>query len=822
MNYNTQSIPHVKGSTVYIDDLPEAKTLLHAVPLLSPSAHGRFTGLDVSEALKLHPSVIVLTAHDVPGKNELGMIMDDEPLLAEHEWHYQGEVLALVLAESRSIARKAVSKISITGIEELPAVTDPREAYAQGKVILSPRVQKSGDTQEAFQSCDIVIDGRVDSGGQEHVYLETQGAIAYPADSGGVRIISGTQSPSLVQLAVARILGLPMHLVEIETPRLGGAFGGKEEQANAWSALAALGVAVTGRPVKLYLNRRDDMLATGKRHPYSSDFTIGLMKDGTIKAFEAVYYQNSGAATDLSPAIIPRTLFHACGAYRIPNVKVTGIMCRTNLVPFTAFRGFGGPQAFFVIESAIEAAARTLGMDPMELRRKNILRTHDHTHYGMVLEHAHTEETIQRCMKLAGWQELRASIAAFNKENRRFKKGAASIPVCFGISFTKLMMNQGGALVHVYHDGSVSVSTGAVEMGQGVYRKIALLVARCLGIPEHRIKVETTRTTTVANTQPTAASTGTDINGAAACLAAEQIKERLLIFSAELLHTIKTELDFMDGRLRYVKPSDKAGQDTGYSFDDIVKKAYESRIDLSAHAFYATPDLYYDMQKEYGKPFAYHVYGCAIVTATVDTLKATYKFDKAWIVHDLAHSIAPDVDRGQIEGAFAQGLGWSSLEELVFNADGRLLANTLSTYKVPDEHFMPEMTVEILDTPNPYAIANSKAVGEPPLMYGIAGYFAVQDALHAARPAGTLFFDLPMTPEKVLRFLDDMVISPAQLVHNSARLAEGNNTDAARDASGNQTQTGTSAASDNAVPSTWDSLQSGQLGEQLGQMGDTP
>jgi len=563
---------------------------------------------------------------------------------------------------------------------------------------------------------------------------------------------------------VARILGLPMHKVEIETPRLGGAFGGKEEQANAWAALAALGAMVTGRPVKLYLNRRDDMLATGKRHPYSSDFTIGLMKDGTIKAFEAVYYQNSGAATDLSPAIIPRTLFHACGAYHIPNVKATGIMCRTNLVPFTAFRGFGGPQGYFVIESAIEAAAKVLGMDPMELRLKNLVHTHDRTHYGMVLEDARAEETVTRCMKLAGWHELRASINAFNATNRRFKKGLAGIPVCFGISFTKLMMNQGGALIHVYHDGSVSVSTGAVEMGQGVNRKIALLTARTFGIPEHRIKVETTRTTTVANTQPTAASTGTDINGAAACLAVEQIKDRLLSFAAETLHTIKTELDFVDGRLMYVKPSDKAGQDTGFTFDEIVKKAYESRIDLSAHAFYATPDLYYDMEKEYGKPFAYHVYGCAIVTATLDTLKGTYKFDKAWIVHDLAASIAPDVDRGQIEGAFAQGLGWSALEELVFSPDGRLLANTLSTYKVPDGHFMPEMTVEILDTPNPHAVANSKAVGEPPFMYGIAGYFAVLDALHAAHPSGTLFFDLPMTPEKVLRYLDRIVISPATII----------------------------------------------------------
>ena len=762
MNYNTDSIPHVTGTTLYIDDLPEASTLLHAVPLLSPTAHGTYSGLDVSEALAVHPSVRILTAQDVPGNNELGMVMDDEPLFAEHEWHYQGEVLALVLAETKSLARKALSKITITNIKELPTITDPREAYAQGMVILKPRIQQCGNTEQAWTDCDIVITGRVDSGGQEHVYLEMQGAIAVPEDSGGVRLISGTQSPSLVQQVVARILGLPMHKIEIETRRLGGAFGGKEEQANAWAALAALGAYVTKRPVKIYLNRRDDLQATGKRHPYSSDFTIGLSKDGTIRAFEAVYYQNSGAATDLSPAIIPRTLFHACGAYHIPNVKVTGIMCRTNLVPFTAFRGFGGPQGFFVIEAAIEAAAAKLGMDPMELRLKNLVRSGDVTHYGMKLEDAHADEAVRRCMEKARWKELRTSIDAFNKTSRRYKKGAAGIPVCFGISFTKLMMNQGGALIHVYHDGSVSVSTGAVEMGQGVNRKIALLTAHCFGIPESRVKIETTRTSTVANTQPTAASTGTDINGAAACLAAEQIKERLLLLAAEMLHTIKTELDFSNGRLVYVKPSDKVGQDTGYSFEDIVKKAYESRIDLSAHAFYATPDLFYDMEKEYGKPFAYHVYGCAIVAATLDTLKGTYRFDTAWIVHDLASSIAPDVDMGQIEGAFAQGLGWSALEELCFSTDGRLLANTLSTYKVPDAHFMPEMIVEIIDAPNPHAIANSKAIGEPPFMYGIAGYFAVLDALRAAHPSGTLFFDLPMTPEKALRYLENIVVSPAK------------------------------------------------------------
>ncbi|HPE36962.1 MAG TPA: molybdopterin-dependent oxidoreductase, partial [Spirochaetales bacterium] len=367
MKRNPESVLNVLGKTQYLDDLPENAGMLHAALVLSPSAHGRFSGLDTAAALAMDPSVRVVVAADIPGQNELGTAVFDEPLLAAGEWHYHGQVLALVLASSRSLARKAAASVSVQGAKNLPAVTDPREAAARGNIILSPRTQRSGDVDTAFLACDAVVSGRVESGGQEHVYLETQGAIAWPDDSGGVRLLSGTQSPSGVQKIVARVLGLPMNLVEVETRRLGGAFGGKEDQATGWAALAALGAVVSGRPVKINLNRRDDMVATGKRHPYSSDFRIGLKKDGTILAFEADFYQNSGAATDLSPAIIPRTLFHAAGAYHIPNVRVTGTMCRTNLIPFTAFRGFGGPQGFFVIESAIDAAARALGMEPADI-----------------------------------------------------------------------------------------------------------------------------------------------------------------------------------------------------------------------------------------------------------------------------------------------------------------------------------------------------------------------------------------------------------------------------------------------------------------------
>lgn len=753
MKRNPDSVLNVTGRTIYLDDAPEPADMLHGAIVLSPGAHGRFSGIDPAGALSMDPSVRVLVAADIPGQNELGTAVMDEPLLAEGEWHYRGQVVAFVLASNRSLARKAAAVVRLLGVEELPVVTDPRVAFARGDIILSPRTQRRGDPVAAYGDCAVVVEGRVESGGQEHVYLETQGAIALPDDAGGVRLVSGTQSPSGVQNIVARILGLPMNLVEVETRRLGGAFGGKEDQATGWAALAALGAFRTGKPVKIYLNRRDDMVATGKRHPYSSDFKIGLSADGMILAFEADYYQNAGAATDLSPAILPRTLFHAAGAYHIPNVRATGTMCRTNLVPFTAFRGFGGPQGLFVIECAIEKAARALDMDPVEIQRKNLLSDGDTFHYGMPVEDARAKETLESCLAKADYVGLRARIRAFNAEHRDLKRGAAVYPLCFGISFTKIMMNQGGALVHVYNDGSIGVSTGAIEMGQGVGRKIALIAAASLGASIKSVRIESTRTTTVANTMATAASSGADINAMAAKVACDEIRKRLDAIAAARLVVPATKLELRDGRVWRLEGGRHI--DAGLSFEELVTAAYDQRIDLSAHGFYATPGLHFDMTTEKGSPFLYHVYGCAVVSATVDVLRGSYRFDDAIIVHDIANSIDPLVDMGQIEGAFAQGLGWAALEELKFDDDGRLISDTLSTYKLPDAHFMPRMQVEFFDKPNPKAVANSKAVGEPPLMYGIAGYFAVLDALKAARPDAPPFYDLPMTPEKVLRFLTD-------------------------------------------------------------------
>ncbi|HEY9054204.1 MAG TPA: molybdopterin cofactor-binding domain-containing protein, partial [Rectinemataceae bacterium] len=629
--------------------------------------------------------------------------------------------------------------------QSLPARTDPREAAAAGDLILPSRTIAWGDCASAFDACAFVVSGRADSGGQEHLYLETQGAFAERRDSGSIFVLSSTQSPTGVQKAVAAVLGLPYNKVEVEARRLGGAFGGKEDQAAPWAALTALGSWVTGRPVRLYLNRHDDMVATGKRHPYSSDFRIGADAEGRILAFQAEYYQNSGCTCDLSPAILSRTLLHATGAYRIPNVRVTGYMCRTNLPSFTAFRGFGAPQAFFAIESALDALAVKMGKPRELLQRMNLFQEGDSTHFGMKLKSCRAGEAYGALLEECGWEDLQKDIGSFNASSSLKKRGAAIIPICFGISFTKLTMNRAGALVHVYADGSVLVSTGAVEMGQQVSRKIARVVAKSLGVPLGLVRVERTSTLTVANTVPTAASTGADLNGMAAKLACDEILSRLRRKAAQMLGADLQSVSIAEGRVNL------NGTPSGLDWARLVAAADEERIDLSAHGFWATPGLVYDATSERGRPFAYHVYGAACVVAELDVVLGRARLLSCTIAHDSGKSLDPEVDLGQIEGALAQGLGWTLLEDLRFGADGKPLTDSLSTYKVPDADFLPADTkVSILPpTENPEVPFNSKAVGEPPLQYGIAAYFAILQAIRAARPGVEPFYSIPLIPEKI-------------------------------------------------------------------------
>jgi xanthine dehydrogenase large subunit len=742
---------HTTGRSVFLDDILLPEGLLYAAVFSSPLAHGKIKRLEVENAKTGKGVIDIFTYKDIPGKNQVGGIIQDEPLLAEDEVSFIGEPLAIVTAESKALAKQAFKKIEIK-IDPLPVIIDPREAYAKGKLIQPPRTFALGDVDSAWEQCDVIAAGRVDSGGQEHFYMEPQGALAVPVEGGGIKIYSSTQSPTGVQRAAAGVLGLHMHKVEVDVRRLGGAFGGKEDQATPWACMAALAAFKLGKPVKLVLSRREDMMMTGKRHPYSSDFKIGLKADGTILAYEVTFYQNSGAAADLSTAILERTLFHTTNSYYIPNVRASAACCYTNLPPFTAFRGFGGPQAMFVIESAIRAAAEQMKIRASVIQEKNLLKENDTFPYGMQTGNCRARRCWQQADERFNFQKIYQNAETFNKANRLMKKGVAVMPVCFGISFTNTSLNQAGALVHVYTDGSVNVSTAAVEMGQGVNMKILRVAAHTFSIAPERIKIETTNTSRAANTSPTAASTGADLNGKAAEIACQQILARLKKNAADLLkHPHIDDIEIKD-EIFYLK-----GEKTRLTWEEVVKDAYWKRINLSAHGFYATPGIYFDRTKEKGKPFAYHVFGTSIFEVTLDCLRGTYEIDAVNLVHDGGKSLNFLVDRGQAEGGVIQGIGWVTMEELLHEKNGRLLTDNTSTYKIPDIKSTPGIVnVHFLeDADNPKAVMSSKAIGEPPFMYGIGAYFAILDAMKAFRPDKEVFFNSPLTPEKVFCFLYD-------------------------------------------------------------------
>jgi xanthine dehydrogenase large subunit len=741
---NIDSHTHLRGSSVYLDDIPLVQGTLFGVVYDSPVAHGRIINLELDDAMSSPGVVRIFTARDIPGENQIGGIVRDEPLLAEEEVHFCGMPVAFVVADTEDAARAAVKKIRME-IAPLPVITDPREAKEKGELIIPPRTFSLGDTTKAWAGCAHVFEGRADTNGQEHLYIETQGAYAVPAENESIKIYSSTQGPTAVQRHASNVLGIPMHRLEVDVTRLGGGFGGKEDQATAWAALCALATHFLKRPVKYSMHRMEDMRMTGKRHPYSSDFKIGLSGDLKIIAYEATFYQNAGATADLSPAVMERTLFHCTNSYFVPNVKATAYSCRTNLPSNTAFRGFGGPQGMFVIEAAIAKAADELKVPASEIQKKNLLHTGDEFPYGQKAE----SEAIpcwEKAEALYQVQQKRKDIEAFNSKNIRFKKGMALMPVCFGISFTKILMNQGRALVHVYTDGSVSVSTGAVEMGQGVNTKILQVAARVFSLDPSKVKLHSTNTFRIANTSPSAASATADLNGIATQMACMEILQRLKIVAAEELQLPETTIEIKEEKVL----SD--GKETGWDWKRLIMAAYVKRVSLSEHAHYATPGIYFDNTKEKGHPFAYHVYGTAITSVTVDCLRGTYEVDDVDIVHDFGSSMNPIIDRGQMEGGVVQGIGWMTMEELLYDKEGRLRSNALSTYKVPDIYAVPKnIRIDFLDTnEDNLAVFRSKAVGEPPLMYGIGAFFALRNAIMAFNPGASPEFLAPMTPEKVL------------------------------------------------------------------------
>ncbi len=742
---NLDAAGHVSGVSQFLDDIPVISGTLLAVVVGSPVAGARLKRVHTGAALAIPGVVRIFTAADIPGENQIGSIIADEPLLADKELAYAGQPAALVVATSLAAAEQGRRLVCLE-YEEGEVFTDAREAARAGRYLFPPRTFRSGDLAKAWGRCSHIFTGTAGTGAQEHCYLETQGAYVSPGDKGTLLVCSSTQGPAAVQNAVSRVLDLPMNRICVEVVRLGGAFGGKEDQATAWATLASLAACLLNKPVKLVLSRHDDLVMTGKRHPCTADFRIGLAADGKILAWEVTYYQDGGAAADLSPAILERTLLHSTGSYFIPNVSATAISCKTGLPPNTAFRGFGGPQAMFVMESAIALAAKELGVPARVIQAKNLVRKGDAFPYGQVVDDSMAVAAWEKAHRMYGIEEQVRNIEIFNREDHLFRKGLALMPVCFGISFTNTRMNQAHALVHIYQDGSVGVSTGAVEMGQGVNTKLRQTVSGFFSIPTDRVRIESTNTSRIANSSPTAASSGTDLNGKAVLQACQELMVRLRNCVTD---TIAPEAKIIEIRDETVWVD---GSATGVSWNKLVETALANRISLSMTGYYATPGIGFDRNSEKGRPFAYYVFGTAVVVATVDCLRGTYRFDRVQMVHDFGNSMNPAIDRGQVEGAVVQGIGWMTSEEIRYSPAGKLLSDSLSTYKVPDVYAAPHsIDCFPLESIGPdLAHLHSKAVGEPPLMYGIGAYFALREAIRAFNPLAEPGFIAPLTPEKVL------------------------------------------------------------------------
>jgi len=737
---------HVKGRSIYLDDIPLIQGTLFARVFTSNVAHGRIIKLDISKARDLEGVHKVLISSDITGINQIGGIIDDEPLMAENIVDFIGMPIAFVLANSESIARKACKLIECE-IEALEVITDPRIAFEKGALIIPSKKFILGDTESTWSSCSHIFEGKADVNGQEHVYIETQGAYTQPLEGGKIKVYSSTQGPTAVQRAISKVTGMEMHSIEVDVTRIGGGFGGKEDQANVWAALCALGTHITGRPVKYSLSREEDIYMTGKRHPYSADFKIGFDNKLKILAYEVTFFQNAGAAADLSPAVLERTLFHCTNAYFIPNVNAIAHCCKTNLPPNTAFRGFGGPQGMFVIECAIAIAAPKLNCKASDIQKANLITTGDVFPYGQLAE-SEAETSWQQFEDRFDLKKMQQDVEKFNKENTHLKKGLAVQPICFGISFTKTLMNQARSLVHIYTDGSVGITTGAVEMGQGVNTKIAQVAAHIFSLPIDKIRIYSTNTTRIANTSPSAASATADLNGKATLMACEAIKERLkkVIISIADTKDQNSDIEIRDG-LVFLD-----SLETKITWQELISKAFEQRVSLSEHAHYATPDVHFDWSTGKGHPFSYHVYGTSVTQVTVDCIRGNYEIDFVKVVHDYGQSMNPMIDLGQIEGGIVQGIGWMTCEDVVYDEKGKLRSNALSTYKIPDIYAAPteiDIIPLITDKEN-LAILQSKAVGEPPLMYGIGTYFAIENAIQSFNPTVPCRMNAPYTPEKVL------------------------------------------------------------------------
>jgi xanthine dehydrogenase large subunit len=723
------AILHVTGEATYTDDIVELQGTLHAALGLSQKAHARLLGVDLSK-VKAAPGVIaVFTAADIPGHNQCGAIIKDEPVLAEDLVQYVGHPIFLVVADSHDAARRA-ARLGVIDYEELPPVLTPRAAHAAQSYVLPPMHLTRGDPEAAFRTAPHRLRGQFDVGGQEQFYLEGQISYAIPKEDGGMHVHCSTQHPSEMQHHIGHVLGVSSHNVLVECRRMGGGFGGKESQSALWACAAALAAARLRRPVKLRADRDDDMIVTGKRHCFAYDYEMGYDDNGRILAARIDMISRAGYSADLSGPVATRAVCHFDNAYYLSDVEIHAMCGKTNTQSNTAFRGFGGPQGAIAIEYIIDEIARNLGKDALEVRRANFYGSSDGdernvTHYGQKVEDNVIAALVTELEETSQYQARRTAVKAFNAANTVLKKGLALTPVKFGISFNVPHLNQAGALVHVYVDGSVLVNHGGTEMGQGLNTKVAQVVANALGIALAQVRCTATDTSKIANTSATAASTGTDLNGKAAQDAALQIRARLAQVAGTLFNVEPCAVSFSNGMV-------SAG-DQSIAFPELIGKAYVARTQLWSDGFYTTPRVHWNSKTMQGHPFYYFAYGAAVAEVVIDTLTGEWKLLRADALYDAGEALNPAIDLGQVEGGFIQGMGWLTTEELWWNKDGKLMTHAPSTYKIPAISDCPaDFRVKLFKNSNVQdSIHRSKAVGEPPLLLPFSVFLALRDAIAA-------------------------------------------------------------------------------------------
>ncbi len=746
-------VKHVTGRAVYIDDIPEPPRMLHVYLAMSERAHAEIVSMDLDKVRAAPGVVCVMTADDVPGTNDVSPIMGDDPLFADGLVEYAGQSLFGVAAETIAEARAAAALAKIEYRDLEPVITIDQAMEAES-FVLPPHEMKLGDAEATLEKVPNRLEGRVRIGGQDHFYLEGQIALAVPGEDDDMLVYSSTQHPSEVQHNAAKVLGVPDHAVTVEVRRMGGGFGGKESQPALMGAAAALAARLTGRPAKVRLDRDDDMIMTGKRHDFRMDYAVGYDDEGRFQSVTYDMAARCGMSVDLSASICDRAMFHADNCYFLGNARITSHRCKTNTVSNTAFRGFGGPQGMVACERMIDAVAIATGRDPLDIRKANFYGTTDRnvTPYHMTVEDNVIAELVDDLEQSSDYRARREAISAYNAENTWMRKGLALTPVKFGISFTATHLNQAGALVHVYKDGSVHLNHGGTEMGQGLFVKVAQVVAEEFQIDIEKVKITATTTAKVPNTSPTAASSGSDMNGMAAKAAARKIKDRLIAHAAETHNVSPENVVFLPNRVRI--------GNLEMSFAELVLDAYMARVQLSATGFYKTPKIHYDRETASGRPFFYFAYGAAVSEVIIDVLTGEYRVTRVDILHDCGESLNPAIDLGQIEGGFIQGMGWLTTEELWWDDKGHLRTHAPSTYKIPTCGDRPDdFNIRIWEKGRNRedTIYRSKAVGEPPLMLAISVFSALTDAVASVADHKILpDLDAPATPERVLHAIEDL------------------------------------------------------------------